>query len=133
MWESAAIWGLMAVAVYGAISATASIIALFRSLHQRGGLVTYLVLVKDQAERVEGVVRTLAAEQAGTLLLADLGSADESAAILERLALDFDQARMLGPINPGRQTTIAAALAVAETPLVVIVDLSKDMGEKGKT
>jgi len=125
LWKDLAVWGAMAVGVYGAICAAAHLIILIRSFQRPPGLVTYLVLVKDQADQVEGVVRSLAAEEGSELLLVDLGSTDESLAILQRLALDLDQARLVQADHRERKAVIASAMATAQTPLVVMVDLSK--------
>lgn len=130
-WEGAAFWAAMAMIVYGAINAVLHIVVLIRSLRRSPRGVAYLVLVQDQADRVEGVVRTLAREESSDLLLVDLGSADESPAILERLALDYQHAKVfrLGPSE--RSQAVAAALSVTKAPFVVLIDLSPKMAERG--
>ncbi|MFZ5826684.1 MAG: hypothetical protein ACOY94_20535 [Bacillota bacterium] len=130
-WEGVAFWAAMAMIVYGSINAIIHVVVLIQSLRQTPRGVAYLVLVKDQADRVEGVVRTLAREETSDLLLVDLGSADESPAILERLALDYHHARFfrLGPSE--RSRAVAAALSVTQAPFVVLIDLSPDMAERG--
>lgn len=130
-WEGAAFWAAMAMMVYGAINALIHIIALIQSLRRPPGGVAYLVLVQDQAERVEGVVRTLAREATSDLLLMDLGSADESPAILERLTVHYEHAQFFRLGQAERSRALATALSVTHAPFVVLIDLSPDLAKKG--
>lgn len=133
MWESAAFWFVMAMVVYGVINALVHIIVLFQRLRRPLEGVAYLVLVRDQADRVEGVVRNLASEGITDLVLVDLGSADDSPAILERLAIDYQHARFfqLGPAE--RTRVLATAMGATRAPLVVLIDLTWEVEDRGKT
>lgn len=131
-WESIGFWIAMAMSVYGVINAVVHIVALFRSLRRPPGGVAYLVLVQDQADRVEGVVRTLAQEESTDLLLVDLGSSDDSPAILERLAIDYEHARFFRLGGAERSRALAAAVSVTQAPFVVLIDLTLEMVERGK-
>lgn len=134
MWgEGAAFWAAMAMVVYGAINAFVHIVVLVRSLRRSSRGVAYLVLVQDQADKVEGVVRTLAREETSDLLLVDLGSADDSPAILERLAVHYQHAQFfrLGPTE--RSRAVAAALVGTQAPFVVLIDLSPSIAKEGNT
>lgn len=132
MWEGAVLWGAMAMIAYGTINAVATVTGLFRSLRQLPG-VAYLVLVQNQEERVEGLVRSLAGEADGELLLVDLGSADDSPAILERLAADLAPAQFFRFGATERSQALRAALRATEAPMVVLIDMQENKGEKGKT
>ncbi|MFZ5815818.1 MAG: hypothetical protein ACOY93_11015 [Bacillota bacterium] len=133
MWEKAAFWAAMAMVVYGSVHAVLHLVALFRYLRRPPVGVAYLVLVRDQADRVEGVVRSLAREESSGLVLVDLGSADESAAILERLAIDYEHARFFRLEPADHAKILATARSVTQAPLVVMVDLSPCMVERGKS
>lgn len=133
MWEKAAFWFVMAMVVYGATNAIVHIIVLIHRLRRPPGGVAYLVLVQNQADRVEGVVRSLAREETSDLMLVDLGSADDSPAILERLAIDYHHARFFRLGQAERSRVLATVMTATRAPFVVLVDLTLGMAERGKT
>lgn len=133
MWESAAFWFVMAMVVYGATNAIVHIIVLYRRLRRPPGGVAYLVLVRDQADRVEGVVRSLAKEETSDLVLVDVGSEDDSPAILERLATDYQHAQFFRLGSAERSRVLATAMTATRAPFVVLVDLTLEVAKRGSS
>jgi hypothetical protein len=132
MWEeTAAIWGVMAMATFGALGAIATVFERVRSLRHPPD-VAYLLLVQNQEQRVEGVVRSLAWATDGDLLLADLGSVDDSPAILERLVREYPWAWFCRFGAAGRVEAVDAALRATAAHRVVIIELTDRSPEKGK-
>lgn len=132
MWKSAAIWWLMAMATFGVLGAIAVLRERLRDLRYPPD-VAYLLLVRNQEERVEGVVRTLARIADGDLLLADLGSADDSPAILERLVREYPSAWFRRFGVGGRAEALDAALRATAASRVVVLELTEGMTETGKS
>lgn len=131
MGEAMLFWGAMAMATYGAVNALFSLLELLGSLQRPQGHLAYLVTVRDQADRVEGVVRSLAQVPDSELLLLDLGSVDESGAILERLARHYAHAQLFQFERTERSRAISEALQATRAPLVVLVSLEDDMDKEG--
>lgn len=130
MWKTAAVWGVMAMATFGVLGAIALLCERFRRLRHPPD-VAYLLLVRNQEDRVEGVVRSLAWAADGDLLLADLGSVDDSPAILERLVREYPSAWFCRFGAGGLSEAVDAALRATEAPRVVILELMDGMPETG--
>ncbi|BAD39104.1 hypothetical protein STH119 [Symbiobacterium thermophilum IAM 14863] len=90
-----------------------------------------VVLVRDQADRIEGALDRIARAADGELVLVDLGSRDETAAILNRLACRYGHALVLQLGHLTRQEAIARAVAATTAPRVVIVDLEGHLEKEG--
>ncbi len=135
MREEAFFWGLLALAAYGLTSAVGHLAELGRRLlpggEPDGEPAACVVLVRDRADRIEGALDRVARAADGELVLVDLGSRDETAAILHRLARRYGHARVLELGRVSRQEAVARAVAAVESPRVVVVDLGCELEKEG--
>lgn len=131
MREGAFFWGLLALAAYGLVSAVTHVAELIGRMRTEDESVAYVVLVRDQADRIEDVLGRIAREADGELVLVDLGSRDESAAILTRLAQRYGCALVLQSGRLTRQEAVARAVAAAQASKVVVVDLDACLEKEG--
>lgn len=118
------------MATFGVLGAIALLWERLRGLRHPPD-VAYLLLVRNQAERVEGIVRSLVEAADGDLLLADLGSVDDSPAILERLAREYPSAWFCRFDAAGRTEAVDAALRATAASRVVILELTDGVPETG--
>lgn len=128
MWlEGAGLWAGLALAAYGAISGLLQAFSFADYLSDRTRLCTYVVLVHNQQDRIEWVVRTLAQEDGVDLILVDLGSTDDSPAILERLASAYGQTTLMQLVDGlDEAEAVEIALRHATSPVVALFDLRSD-------
>lgn|GEM_PF-2999061 len=131
MREGALLWGLLALAAYGAVTAVARVAELLTSVRPAKERVAYVVLVRDQAEWLEDVLSRLARAVDAELVLVDLGSRDESAAVLTRMARRLRLAPVLELGHLPRSEAIARAAAAASATRVVVVDLDGELEKEG--
>jgi len=131
MREGMLFWGAMAMVVYGAANALLSLAELIGSLQRPHGFMAYLVTVRNQADRVEGVVRHLAEVPDSELLLLNLGSDDESGSILERLVRHYEHAQLFNFGRAERELAISEALQATQAPIVVLVNLEEKLEKEG--
>ena len=131
MREGALLWGLLALAAYGAVTAVARVAELLTSVRPAKERVAYVVLVRDQAEWLEDVLSRLARAVDAELVLVDLGSRDESAAVLTRMARRLGLAPVLELGHLPRSEAIARAAAAASATRVVVVDLDGELEKEG--
>ncbi|MEW8976985.1 MAG: hypothetical protein AB2385_01160 [Symbiobacterium sp.] len=124
-------WGMLALAAYGAVSAAAQVAELIGRIRSAAEPVAYVVLVRDQAEWLEDAVLQFAREVDAELVLVDLGSRDESAAVLARLARRLGHVPVLELGHLPREEAIARAVAAAESPRVVVVELGRNLEKEG--
>lgn len=124
-------WGLLALAAYGLASAVSHVAELLGRVRPAEEPVAYVLLVRDQADRIEGALDRIARAADGELVLVDLGSRDETAAILNRLACRYGHALVLQLGHLTRQEAIARAVAATTAPRVVIVDLEGHLEKEG--
>jgi len=129
--EGALLWGLLALAAYGAVTAVARVAELLTSVRPAKERVAYVVLVRDQAEWLEDVLSRLARAVDAELVLVDLGSRDESAAVLTRMARRLGLAPVLELGHLPRSEAIARAAAAASATRVVVVDLDGELEKEG--
>ena len=131
MREGPFLWGLLALAAYGLASAVSHVVELIGRVRPAGEPVAYVVLVRDQADRIEAVLDRIAREVDGELVLVDLGSSDESAAILTRLARRYGNALVLESGHLTRREAVARAVAAAQASKVVLLDLDAGLEKEG--
>ncbi|WP_374713462.1 hypothetical protein [Symbiobacterium terraclitae] len=131
MREGAFFWGLLALAAYGAAAAVARVAGLLARIRLAEERVAYVVLVRDQAEWLEDALSRLARQVDAELVLVDLGSRDESAAMLSRLARRLGLAPVLELGHLPRSEAVARAAAAASATRVVVVDLNGELEKEG--
>lgn len=131
MREGAFFWGLLVLAAYGAVTAVAQLAGLLARICPAEEPVAYVVLVRDQAEWLEDILSRLAREVDAELVLVDLGSRDESPAMLARMARRLGLAPVLELGHLPRTEAIATAAAAAAATRVVVVDLDGELEKEG--
>lgn len=98
-------WAVYALAVHGALVICLRLWRLARILWERRGpppMISFLVMVRNQAHQIEGALRSLAAlirshraDCRCELVVVDSGSQDETPRIIERLARELPGVRLL--------------------------------------
>ncbi len=124
-------WGLLALAAYGLASAVSHVAELLGRVRPAEEPVAYVLLVRDQADRIEDVLDRVAREVDGEVVLVDLGSRDESVAMLNRLARRYGHALVLELGHLPRREAVARAVAAAQASKVVLVDLDAELEKEG--
>lgn len=130
---SSGVWLLLALALYGLACALTEAQQLLRRMLRRenAASLTLLVLMQNQAQEAEGVVRALLdlvgrsplSDGEFDLLLVDLGSTDETPAILERLAQKAEHIRTVQLPSDQPANIYEIARSLCHTDLVILADL----------
>lgn len=131
--EFPGVWLLLALALYGLASAMTQGYRLIRwgirpnDRHE----ISLLVLVQNQEHQIEGFVRSLVAHVrgrpalllGGELLLVDLASLDQTPLILERLAREDPQLRLVRLPESAPAAALESALFLCRGRVALMLDL----------
>ncbi len=125
-------WVILALALYGVIELILTVaLSLSRLRRPRPFPMSIVVLLHNQEEQVEALVRTLYNKlgQIGSMgarideiLLVDLESTDETAAIVECLARNYPNLRTLRLPRSEGLSACDTALFVCRSPMALIID-----------
>ena len=127
---------MLAVALVGLIVAARVVLVFAFALHHvRSGKrrpaaseylpsVAVIVPAYNEAVGIERAVRSLAASDYPDVevVVVDDGSTDDTAAIVERLALELPRVRLVRKENGGKASALNAGVAASRAPVVVMVD-----------
>lgn len=123
-------WILLALALYGlSLMLWEGAHLLMAYLRPRSRVtVSVLVLVLNQAEEIEDLIRTLVAGDWGRgvgweLVVVDLGSQDDTALIVSRLSTQFPQLRFVQFPRAQALTACDNAIFLCKSHVVLLLDL----------
>lgn len=134
LWSAGSLlsWAALALALYGLVSALAHTSRLLRRLHGRHGTgLSILVLIHNQEEQIEAVVRELALLHGRVaadvtrheVLLVDYDSNDDTPLILERMVADLPQFRLVRLPRTQATNVCDSALFLCQSPAILLLDL----------
>jgi len=126
-------WVILALAVYGLAAAITQMTRLIRPWARAGEFasVTFIVLIRNQADLIEGVVRQLishCATHEGSavntdLILVDLASTDDTRPILNRLQQRYPHVKLIELPAEHAESACDTAMFLARGPIAVVLDL----------
>lgn len=128
-------WVLLALAFYGLVAGLAQAA---RLLHRLGGAgrpapLSIIVLIRNQEQVIEGVVRRLvshAAARPTDLILVDLASTDDTGPILDRLHQQYPSLRLIQLPADHAGKACDTAMFLVRGPLSFVLDLRYRVAEE---
>lgn len=117
-------WVVIALAAWGVVSLALQLArALAHSKVPTPRFRSTLLLVHNQEEQIEGVIRLLSQGLPGTLVVVDVNSTDDTPRILERLVAGEPDIRLVRLSAEQAERACETGLFLCRDPLTLVLDL----------